>query len=56
MIIPKTVIVEFGNMDIDSVEALNKWDEVCKQAILKNLNDVRRAFNSVDYIGNDRFA
>lgn len=55
VIISKTVLVEFGNKYSDSIEALNKWYEVSKQANWNSLNDLKKTFNSVDYVGNDRY-
>jgi mRNA interferase HigB len=55
VIISKTAIVEFGSKHPDSVEALNKWYEECKKANWNNFNEIKRAFNSVDYVGNDRY-
>ena len=55
VVISKTILVEFGGKHADSVEALNKWYEVSKQASWKSLSDVKKSFNSVDYVGNDRY-
>ncbi len=55
VIISKTILVEFGGKYSDSIEALNRWYEVSKHADWKSLSDVRKSFNSVDYVGNNRF-
>lgn len=55
VIISKTVLVKFGAKYSDSVEALNKWYDVSKQANWNNLGDVKKTFNTVDYVGNDRY-
>ena len=55
VIISKTIVAEFGNKNADSVEALNKWYEVSKKAEWKNLSELKKTFNTVDYVGNDRY-
>lgn len=55
VIISKTILVEFGLKHPDSIEALNKWYTECKNADWNNINDLKRNYNNVDYIGNDRF-
>jgi mRNA interferase HigB len=55
VIISKTVLVEFGNKYSDSIDALNKWYEVSKQANWNSLSDLKKTFNTVDYVGNDRY-
>lgn len=35
--------------------ALFHWLFVCKSADWKNLADIRKDFNNVDYVGNDRY-
>ena len=54
-IISKTTLTEFGVQHSDSIEALNKWYEVSKKANWNNLSDLKNSFNSVDYVGNDRY-
>lgn len=55
VIISKTVLVEFGNKYSDSIEAFNKWYEISKQADWNSLNDLKKTFSTVDYVGNDRY-
>ena len=55
VIISKAILVGFGDKHSDSIEALNKWYEVCKKANWNNLNGVKKSFNTVDYVGNDRY-
>ena len=55
VIISKTILVEFGTEHSDSVEALNKWYEISKGANWNNINDIKKVFNNVDYVGNDRY-
>ncbi len=55
VIISKTNLVEFAAKHSDSEAALNKWYEISKKANWNSLNDIKQAFNTVDYVGNDRY-
>ncbi len=55
VIISKTILVEFGNEHADSVDALNKWYDTGKKADWNSLSDLRKSFNTIDYVGNDRY-
>jgi mRNA interferase HigB len=55
VIISKIILVEFGAHYSDSVEALNKWYNESKKANRNNLNDIKKSFNTIDYVGNDRY-
>ena len=55
VIISKTIIVDFCEEHADSIEPFNKWYKECKQADWKSINDIKKTFRSVDYVGNDRF-
>lgn len=46
---------EFGLVHPDSIDALNSWYQVTKKQNWSTLTDVKETFNSVDYVGNDRF-
>jgi mRNA interferase HigB len=48
-------INEFSEIYPDSKIALAEWYHKTKKAVWNNLNDVRKTFNSVDYIGNNRY-
>ncbi len=55
VIISKTLLREFGLVHPDSIDALNSWYQVIKKQNWSTLTDVKETFNSVDYVGNDRF-
>lgn len=55
MVISKTKFTEFGRGHADAIEALNDWWKKTKAADWATLQDVKRTFNSVDYVGNDRY-
>ena len=53
--ISKTRLTDFGREHGDAVEALNEWWKKTKEANWASLADIRRTFNSVDFVGNDRY-
>lgn len=55
VIISKAVLRAFGALHPDSAHALNEWYDIVKQADWANMADIRQTYNSVDYVGNDRF-
>lgn len=55
VIISKTILVEFSAQYSDLEDALNKWYEISKKANWNSLNDLKKTFNTVDYVGNDRY-
>jgi len=46
---------EFSKKHAQSRIPLLNWYEVVKKANWKNLNDIKENFNSVDYVGNNRY-
>lgn len=48
-------IREFGQLHNDAADALNIWFKIMKQADVRNLSELKEIFNSVDYVGNDRY-
>ena len=48
-------IKEFIDKHNDSKIALNEWYLRTTKASWYNLSDLKRTFNSVDYVGNERF-
>lgn len=55
VVISKATLVEFGIRHADAIEPLNRWYEETKKADWKSFQDVRKSFNSVDAVGNDRY-
>lgn len=55
VIISKTSLVEFGVKHADAIEPLNRWYLVAKSAEWKNFPEMKKSFNSVDAVGNDRY-
>jgi mRNA interferase HigB len=55
VIISKAILVEFGKQHADSISALNDWYDKTKDANWNNLTDIKKTFNTVDYVGNDRY-
>ncbi|MCL6462678.1 MAG: type II toxin-antitoxin system HigB family toxin [Flavobacterium micromati] len=48
-------IKEFSEKHASSNVALRDWFIKAKRSEWKTLNDVKQTFNSVDYVGNNRF-
>ena len=55
VIITKTILNEFGRQHTDAMPALNEWYAVVKAADWNSFADIKQTFNSVDYVGNDRY-
>ena len=55
VVISKTKLADFGQNHADAVEAINEWYEKTKRADWASLKDIKGTFNSVDYVGNDRY-
>ena len=55
IIISRKIIAEFGAREPRSLDSLNTWFKQTKEANWKNFSEVRRSFNSVDSVGNDRY-
>jgi len=48
-------IQEFVVKHADSETALNYWYHTTNSSKWKNFNDIKNTFNSVDYVGNNRY-
>lgn len=48
-------INEFSDIYPDSKIALSEWYYKTKKSVWNNLSDIRKTFNSADYIGNNRY-
>jgi len=55
VIISKAKLYEFGLIHSDSIDALNRWYDESKKADWKNFAEIKKTFNTVDYVGNDRY-
>lgn len=55
VIISKTVLKEFSDLHPDAGGALEKWYKDTKVADWRNFADVKKTFNTVDQVGNDRY-
>lgn len=53
-VITKRKLVDFYEEHRDAKVALSDWHEKTRQAVWNNFADVRRTFNSADYVGSDR--
>ncbi|MEX0996164.1 MAG: type II toxin-antitoxin system HigB family toxin [Flavobacteriaceae bacterium] len=48
-------ILEFSNKYADAETPLNFWYHTVSANEWNNFNEVKQSFNSVDYVGNNRF-
>lgn len=48
-------IQEFSEKHVDAKIPLRFWYTVTSKKEWKSLNDIKKVFNSVDYVGNHRF-
>lgn len=55
VIISKAILVEFGFKHADAIGPLNRWYEKTKNSDWKNFSEIKRTFNTVDAVGNDRY-
>ena len=55
VVISKTILNEFCQRHPDAATAFNEWYLQVKVAEWNNPGSVKQTFNSVDYVGNDRF-
>lgn len=55
VVISKTIIREFGLKHADANDALNDWFDTVSEVDWSNLADMKQTFNSVDYVGNERY-
>ena len=46
---------DFIAVHADAAEPLKEWYKAVTKAYWRNLSDMRQTFNSVDYVGNDRY-
>ncbi|NCU04579.1 MAG: type II toxin-antitoxin system HigB family toxin [Chitinophagaceae bacterium] len=55
------VVISYGTLKVfyekhpDAEEALNNWYRLALSGNWSQLADIKQVFNSVDYVGNDRF-
>jgi mRNA interferase HigB len=55
VIISKTILSDFALYHPDVAEPLNSWYEITRRADWKSFTDIKKTFNSVDAVGNDRY-
>jgi len=55
IILIKKTLLEFAERHPASASQLNAWYNTVKAADWNKLSDIKKVFNSVDYVGNDRY-
>jgi mRNA interferase HigB len=51
----RALLDEFVKKHTDSTKALQKFIDIVEEAEWQNLNDIKKDFNSVDYVSNERY-
>jgi len=54
-IIAHRTIIEYAKQNVNAKTALDSWYKMTKTATWKNFQDIKNTFNSVDYVGNQRY-
>lgn len=54
-IFTEQALKEFAEMNPSSKTALQVWCKVVRKSEWRSLSDIKDTFNSVDYVGNQRF-
>ncbi len=54
-IFTEKALKEYGTRHPESLPAIQDWVKKVKKADWKSLADIRATFNSVDYVGNQRY-
>ncbi|MBO0937537.1 type II toxin-antitoxin system HigB family toxin [Fibrella sp. HMF5335] len=55
VVISKTTLNEFGKNNPDVASALNDWYTIVRAANWRAFADIKQTFNSVDYVGDNRY-
>ncbi len=55
VIISKSILHHFAIIHNDVEDALDDWYRKTKKADWSNFQEIKETFNSVDFVGNDRF-
>lgn len=54
-IFSKSTLVEYYTKNPQSKQPLEDWYLIASKANWQSLSDIRKMFNNVDYVGNDRY-
>lgn len=55
VILIKKTLSAFAEIHPACAAPLNNWYNIAKAADWTNLSDIKKMFNNVDYVGNDRY-
>ncbi|MCA6409426.1 MAG: type II toxin-antitoxin system HigB family toxin, partial [Cytophagales bacterium] len=53
-VVSRKTLVEFYQIYSDAREPLETWYKVCRKAEWRNFNEVRLAYPSADWVGDER--
>lgn len=54
-IIAKKTLTQYAETHPQAASGLDDWFEKTRKAVWNNLADIKQTFNSVDYVGNQRY-
>ena len=55
VIIAKKALTQYAEKHGDTIVALMEWYDIVSESDWSNVNEVKKTFNSADYVGNERF-
>jgi len=55
VVISKSTLVNYGKKNVQAIDAINDWYKKVSDAQWKHFADIKKDFNTVDYVGNDRY-
>ena len=55
VVISRKILFDFAAAHSGTEEALDDWYRKTKSSSWTNFQDIKKTFNSVDYVGNDRY-
>ncbi|MBC8151692.1 MAG: type II toxin-antitoxin system HigB family toxin [Bacteroidetes bacterium] len=55
VVIAKSTLTRFAEIHPTAAEPLERWYTLTLRADWATLSDIKQVFNSVDYVGNDRY-
>lgn len=54
-VIAHRTITAYGKQQPQANTALENWYKTAKKAVWTNIQDIKKSFNSVDFVGNQRY-
>ena len=55
VVISKAILVVFALEHSDATDTLNEWYKIVKKSDWSQFADIKKTYNSVDYVGDNRY-